>query len=122
MDEAHHNLVKALVKPAEQIHSELTQFDCQLIHMSMGISGEAGELLDAIKKCTMYHQPLDMENVIEEIGDIEFYLEGLRQHLGLTREQTLAHNYKKLRKRYYDGQFSNEAAKTRADKVGETQE
>ena len=45
-------------------------------------------------------QAIDRENVIEELGDLEFYMEGVRQNLGITREETLNHNIQKLSKRY----------------------
>jgi len=84
--------------------------------MIMGISGEAGELLDAVKKCTIYRKPLDVPNVLEELGDLEFYLEGLRQILGISREQVLNQNIAKLRVRY--GQkYSDKAAQDRVDKL-----
>ena len=96
----HQEMVRALCKPGADIKSELTPTDCHLIHMAIGLSGEAGELLDAIKKPTIYRKPLDPDNVIEELGDLEFYMEGLRQALGITRQQTLEHNIAKLSKRY----------------------
>jgi NTP pyrophosphatase (non-canonical NTP hydrolase) len=83
--------------------------------MSIGVSGESGELLDAIKKWAIYQKPLDIDNVIEELGDIEFYLEGIRQKLGLNRNRILEHNIEKLRRRY-GTKYTNEAAQRRADK------
>lgn len=88
-----------------------------LIHMAVGISGEAGELLDAIKKYWAYNKPLDLENVIEELGDLEFYMQGMRLLCGLTREQVLEANYAKLSERYKGLVYSDEAAQTRADKI-----
>lgn len=38
--------------------------------MATGVSGEAGELLDAVKKSVVYKKPLDRENVVEELGDL----------------------------------------------------
>lgn len=75
-------MVTALVKDPKQILGELTPGDCNLIHMAVGIAGEAGELLDQVKKATIYRKPLDRENVVEELGDLEFYMEGLRQQVG----------------------------------------
>jgi NTP pyrophosphatase (non-canonical NTP hydrolase) len=111
----HPQLVAALVKPGNQIASEITARDANLLHMVIGISGEAGELLDAIKKSVIYRKELDRNNVVEEIGDIEFYLEGLRQELGLSREECLAANVAKLQKRYGE-KYSDSAAQIRADK------
>lgn len=109
-------LVEKLTKPGEEIQLELTTKDCNLIHMVMGISGEAGELLDAVKKAVIYRKPLDLENVIEELGDLEFYMEGLRRELHLSRDQILKHNMEKLSKRYSSGSYSNDEAKSRNDK------
>jgi hypothetical protein len=57
-----------------------------------------------------------MLNVIEELGDLEFYMEQLRQALLLSREETLAANIAKLSKRYEGLNYSDAAAQARADK------
>jgi len=84
--------------------------------MILGICGESGELLDAVKKAVIYRQDLDKDNVEEELGDIEFYLEGFRQRLGIKRLDTLRANIKKLKKRY-PFYYTNKAAKERKDKA-----
>jgi NTP pyrophosphatase (non-canonical NTP hydrolase) len=112
----HKTLVNALAKPGQAIADEMTADNAHAIHMAIGISGEAGELLDAIKKAVIYNKPLDRENVIEELGDLEFYMEGLRQGLGITREETLEANINKLSKRYHKLTYSDDQAQKRADK------
>ncbi len=112
----HSEMVKVLVKPGEQILAETTPDDAHIMHMAIGISGESGELLDAIKKKVIYRKELDLENVIEELGDLEFYMEGLRQSLGVTREECLNGNIKKLSKRYEKFKYNNQDAINRADK------
>lgn len=109
-------MVQNLVKPGSEIVNELTPHQASLIHMALGISGEAGELLDAIKKSSIYQKPIDMQNIIEELGDLEFYMEGLRQELKITREQTIQGNISKLSKRYESMKYSNQAAIERNDK------
>lgn len=109
-------MVAALAKPGGAILTRLTPDRCHLLHMAVGVSGEAGELLDAVKKVAIYGKPLDRENVIEELGDLEFYMEGLRQGLGITREETLQANVAKLGARYAAGKYSDKAAIARADK------
>lgn len=111
----HEALVQALCKDGDEIKQELTHLDAHLIHMVMGICGEAGELLDAIKKAVIYRKEIDLPNVVEELGDLEFYMEGLRQGLDLTREQCIKHNIAKLTKRYGEV-YSNRAAIERQDK------
>lgn len=113
-------MVKALVKSGDIIASEITGDDAHLMHMAIGISGEAGELLDAIKKRVIYRKDLDMENVKEELGDLEFYMEGIRQLLGITRDQCIEANINKLGKRYEGFKYSDNAAQERADKGAES--
>lgn len=115
-DFEHHQLVQALAKPGADITASLTPEPAHLLHMSIGISGEAGELLDAVTKAAIYRKPIDRDNVVEELGDLEFYMEGLRQGLGITREETLKANIAKLSKRYASGKYSNQQAQERADK------
>jgi len=114
---AHQALVQTRFKPSEKIHEEFTKDKANLLHAVVGIVGEAGELLDAVKKVFAYNKDLDKENVIEELGDIEFYLEALRQHLGVTRDAILVHNIVKLTKRYEKG-YSDQEAALRKDKNG----
>lgn len=108
----------ALAKDGSVIKQELTPEQANLLHMSVGISGEAGELLDAIKKHVVYQKPLDVENVKEELGDLLFYMSNLMQSVGLTFEEILQHNINKLSVRYSSGSYSNQQAQERADKVG----
>ena len=116
----HPELVKALVKPGADILKSLTPERCSAWHMASCIPSEAGELFDAVKKWIIYDKPLSAEqreNVIEELGDLEFYMEGLRQVMLVTREETLQANIEKLSVRYTSMKYSNEAAQNRADKV-----
>jgi NTP pyrophosphatase (non-canonical NTP hydrolase) len=106
IEDQHRDLVSELAKDGAAIDTETTLQKAHLTHMALGVAGEAGEIVDAIKKHTIYDQPLDLENVIEELGDLEFYMEGIRHCLGLTRTQTLAANIEKLRKWYPAGYTS----------------
>ncbi len=119
IEQTHKKMVAALKKPGVEICKHIDSKDCDLIHMTLGICGEAGELLDAVKKHTIYVKPLDWENIIEELGDLEFYMEGMRQILNIDRKQTLEANYNKLRVRYEGLMYSDKAAQERADKVME---
>lgn len=112
----HKLLVAALAKPGSDIAASMTPHTAHLLHMAVGVSGESGELLDAIKKHVIYGKPLDVANVIEELGDLEFYMEGLRSALGITYQDTVNANIVKLSKRYALGKYTNEQAQARADK------
>jgi NTP pyrophosphatase (non-canonical NTP hydrolase) len=86
-----------------------------LMHAAVGIAGEGGELLDAIKKHWVYNKPLDRANVIEELGDLEWYMQALRTLLDITREETLLANVEKLGRRYPAG-YTDFHAAARLDK------
>ena len=125
IEQEHKNMVTKLVKPGATILEGLTPDRTNLLHMAIGIVGEGGEVIDAAKRVAIYGKGLTpdlLENLTEELGDLEFYMEGLRQEIGVTREETLQHNIAKLDKgtkdkkaRYADG-YSDEAAIDRADK------
>lgn len=109
-------MVQALGKPGADIIRSLTPGRMNALHMAVGVSGEAGELLDAVKKYVIYDKPLDRDNVIEELGDLEFYMQGLRAELGITRDETIQANIAKLSKRYHTGSYTDAQAQQRADK------
>lgn len=113
----HADMVRALVKPGADIAAALTPDQADMWHMASCIPGEAGELFDAVKKHVIYGKDLDRENVVEELGDLEFYMEGLRQRLGITRQETIDANIAKLSVRYRGLRYSDKAARDRADKA-----
>lgn len=86
-----------------------------LVHAAIGIAGEGGEVLDAVKKMWVYGQQLNRTNVVEELGDLEFYMEALRNLIGATRDEVLYTNIAKLEKRYPTG-YTDELAAARLDK------
>lgn len=87
------------------------------MHAAVGISGEAGELLDAVKKHWVYNKPLDFDNVAEELGDILFYMQKLCNMFGFNISGLIAANREKLEKRYPSGNYSDAQAQARADKA-----
>jgi len=95
---------------------QLTATQCDLTHMSMGIVGEAAEVMEILVDHILLDKPLDRKNLVEELGDIEFYLEGFRQAIGVSRQEILETNVAKLRTRYESG-YSDQAAQNRVDKA-----
>ncbi len=117
MNNIYRSFVDSRCKDGDEILKEQTARQAHLLHMAVGISGEAGELLDAIKKHAIYQKELDMENVEEELGDLMFYITGLMNALGIRNfDYITTKNQQKLTKRYSSGSYSNEEAQTRADK------
>ena len=114
--------VQSIVKPGHDILVQLTPLQASILHMAVGVSGEAGELLDAVKKHAIYQKQLDFDNIREEAGDILFYLTGLLNELGLTLNECIEANVEKLSKRYPEKRYTNEAAIARADKLDVVEE
>lgn len=120
LEDQYADMVTELAKSGEVIRNQMTPNDAHMLHMVVGICGEAGELTDAIKKAVIYRKVLDRANVIEELGDIEFYLEGLRQALQITRTETLEDNFDKLKNKRYKNGYTDAAAINRDDKLLES--
>jgi len=69
-----------------------TDFDSPEQHALIGISTELGELSDAFKKHKAYGERFDVDNVLEELGDIIFYIFSLSQrieHPSILNPQTI---------------------------------
>jgi NTP pyrophosphatase (non-canonical NTP hydrolase) len=108
--------VGQLFKSGIDISNDMTPLRAELVHAVMGISGEAGELLDAIKKYCIYNKELDRKNVIEELGDLRFYMVALQNLLNISDSEVIMANVGKLGKRYAKG-YSDKQAQDRADKI-----
>lgn len=90
-----------------------------LMHAAIGVAGEGGELLDAVKKHWVYNKPLDAANVLEELGDGYFYMQKILNIFGWTWADVRMANRAKLAKRYPDGVYTDAHAQARLDKQGE---
>ena len=84
-------------------------------NMCMGLAGETGETVDIFKKHIYQGKDLDINDVIEEIGDILWYIANLCNVNKITMKECMESNVEKLRKRYPNG-FSIKDALERADK------
>jgi NTP pyrophosphatase (non-canonical NTP hydrolase) len=69
----------------------------------IGLTGEAGEVADLVKKGIFHQQGLDIEKLKKELGDVLWYVAALCTKLGLTMEDAMQHNIEKLRARYPAG-------------------
>jgi len=81
-------------------------------HAAMGIATESGELMDAIKKAKIYGRDLDKTNLIEELGDLMWYIAILTDDLGTSFEEVWDKNIKKLKARYPE-KYTDEKAHNR---------
>jgi NTP pyrophosphatase (non-canonical NTP hydrolase) len=90
--------------------NDLESSEANLAHMALGITGEAGEVADIIKKHYAYGKSLDTLHLVEEVGDIMFYLNGLLAELDVEWSEVLEVNIKKLEARYPDLKFNADHA------------
>ena len=73
------------------------------VNSALGMSAEAGEFADVLKKHLYHGHPMGTEQMIEEAGDVLWYVALAAKALGVTLEGLAQHNIKKLEKRYPDG-------------------
>ena len=74
-----------------------------LINGVMGLCGEAGEAIDVVKKHLAQGHPLDREPLIQELGDVAWYLAETATALDVDLEEVFSRNIEKLRRRYPQG-------------------
>lgn len=86
---SHSEMVAKLIKSGTILKSEWVERDFELMHATIGIVGECGELAGGIDYAVTNKEPLDRTNVIEELGDLEFYMENLRSILSIARNDVL---------------------------------
>lgn len=111
------DMVNELRKSGTDVLNDLTPARVDLWHAATGVATEAGELLDCVKKIVIYNKTGMRDNLVEEMGDIEFYMQQIRRTFGIDRQETLDANMAKLGIRYANG-YSDQAAQKRADKNG----
>lgn len=88
-----------------------------IIHSAVGISGEAGELLDHVKKVIWQGHCLSPDYVIKELGDILFYFQSMCNCIGTDIDEVCKLNIEKLTKRYPDGVFDKERSVNRDEET-----
>lgn len=69
----------------------------------LGLAGESGEVADIIKKHLLHGKPLDREHLVEELGDVAWYLFHTLDTFGITLNEVLDYNVVKLCDRYPEG-------------------
>lgn len=78
-----------------------------ILNASMGLCGESGEVIDLVKKHLFQGHDLDDERLIEELGDVAWYLAEAATALNVNLSEILEKNIKKLENRFPDGFNSN---------------
>ena len=91
-------------------------FQLRTLHSAMGICTEAGELMDALKKFIFYGKDLDVVNIKEELGDLNWYVALMCNNLNISLEDIWETNIEKLAARYPDKFTEKDALNRNLDK------
>lgn len=86
----------------------------RLLNGVMGLNGEAGEAIDVLKKYLYQGHPEYRQALIEELGDILWYVALCADCLDISLDEIAKRNVEKLMKRYPKG-FTAEASIERKD-------
>lgn len=72
----------------------------RLVACALGVSGEAGEVSEHVKKHIFHGHPLNRAALLTEMGDVLWYLADLASALGVSLDDVAQGNIDKLRVRY----------------------
>lgn len=108
--------VQRLAKDPNLVLQGLTPEKVNLLHAAMGLASEAGEIIDEIKKHVFYGLELNETALVKEMGDAEWYMQLLRNTIGVGRQFVVDRNIKKLKDRHPNG-FTTESAAAKIDEL-----
>jgi len=86
--------------------------DLHVSILALGLTGEAGEVADLVKKVIGHAHTFDRDHFIAELGDVMWYVSELARFVDCPLSEVAAANVKKLRARYPDG-FDPERSRNR---------
>lgn len=85
-----------------------------LANFGLGVTGEAGEVADIIKKALFHAHSLDTDQLVLELGDILWYIANIAELVQVPLGEVMQRNIKKVRDRYPNG-FSPQASINRQE-------
>jgi NTP pyrophosphatase (non-canonical NTP hydrolase) len=95
--------------------------DCnvtQLLTAALGMTAEAGEFTEVVKKIIFQGKPYNEDNVFHmkrELGDIMWYIAQACMALDTSIDEIIQMNFDKLSARYPEGAFSIERSENRKE-------
>jgi NTP pyrophosphatase (non-canonical NTP hydrolase) len=90
----------------------------RLLTAAVGMSAEAGEFTEIVKKIIFQGKPVNQENLFHlkrELGDIMWYVSQACIGLDISLEEVIQMNYEKLSARYPEGTFTIERSENRVE-------
>jgi NTP pyrophosphatase (non-canonical NTP hydrolase) len=70
--------------------------EASVVYPALGLSGEAGEVAEKVKKSIRGDKPLDIEEVAKELGDVLWYVSNLASDIGVSLNTLAEKNLEKL--------------------------
>ena len=98
-------------RKAMRTRNDLGCMEEDLVYGALKLSGEAGEVAELVGKYFGQGHTLNPE-VIDELGDVLWYVAHLADTLGVSLDYVASQNIKKLQDRYPDG-FDAEISRRR---------
>lgn len=80
-----------------------------LVWNALGLTGEAGEVAEHIKKGVLHRHGIDRKQLQKELGDVMWYVAALCTKLDMDLGVIMEVNIRKLEKRYPDGYSSTDS-------------
>ena len=74
-----------------------------LLNGVLGLTGEAGEVSDLVKKGIFHEKGIDINHLKKECGDVMWYVAMICDASGFTLDDVMQTNKEKLENRYPDG-------------------
>lgn len=71
------------------------------LYFVIGLAGETGEVCEEFKKAIRDSRPVNVDNLIKELGDVMWYLTNICTIFNLSIEQVMQANVDKLNERYH---------------------
>ena len=90
----------------------------RLLTAAVGMSAEAGEFTEVVKKIIFQGKPVNEDNLFHlkrELGDIMWYVSQACMGLNISIEEVIQMNFEKLSARYPEGAFSIERSENRVE-------
>lgn len=87
----------------DQAFTTATEPSKNIYYMTLGLTGEAGEVANKVKKVMRDGKALDLDDIKKEIGDVLWYVAGLCTVTGIPLEEVAKANLEKLADRQKRG-------------------
>lgn len=106
---------KLLDEAADKLEIEISMADYQrlamrtagdgadIVNAALGLAGEAGEVADLVKKWSFQGHELDVPRIVEELGDVLWYIALAAEALNIDMAEIMSRNVQKLLRRYPEG-------------------